>query len=30
MYSGDNRFVHRDLVNFLEAFIPAHRMTFAN
>ena len=27
MYSGDNRFVHRDLVYFLEEFIPGHRMT---
>ena len=27
MYSGDNRFVHRDLVYFLETFIPAHKMT---
>ena len=27
MYSGDNRFVHRDLVYFLEEFVPGHRMT---
>jgi hypothetical protein len=27
MYSGDNRYVHRDLVYFLEEFIPGHRMT---
>ncbi|MBC8486978.1 MAG: SH3 domain-containing protein [Bacteroidetes bacterium] len=27
MYSGDNRFVHRDLVYFLDEFIPGHRMT---
>lgn len=27
MYSGDNRFIHHDLVYFLEEFIPGHRMT---
>ena len=27
MYSGDNRFVHRDLVYFLESFVPGHKMT---
>lgn len=27
IYSGDNRYVHRDLVYFLEKFVPGHRMT---
>ena len=27
MYSDDNRYVHRDLVYFLETFVPGHRMT---